>query len=277
MTLSALKPHAPKTHVQHELVSVDSLSIDSRIQRREGVKAARVEKMVATFNPNALGAITVSRRHDGHLIVVDGAHRCETVRILGYAEPLHALVYDGLTLAQEAAMFGLLNTFQAPSAISRLLTSVVAGDHDSTEIVRIVEDHGWRWAMNGDEGTFSAVQSAERVYHSAVGVLPVDAYPEVLDRTIGLITTAWHHDRQGVHQVIVMGAGQLFGRFGDAVDVTKLSTALSKERPYFVFSLAKAMHAAQGGTMAAACAKVLVGIHNKGRRVNLLPEWVWTR
>lgn len=277
MTVSALKPLATSTRVQHELVSVDSLTIDSRVQRREGVKASRVATIAADFNPDALGSITVSRRKNGTLVVLDGAHRCEAARIAEYASPLHALVYDGLTLAQEAAMFNLLNTFQAPSFISRTLAKVVAGDPESTAIVHAIEGHGWKIGLNSDNGVFSALQAAERVYRNGVGTLDVGEHPELLEQTVAFITTTWHRDRESAHQMIVLGVGQLFGRLGEAVDVTKLSKVLAQERPYNIIGHAKSMQALQGGTTPSALAKVLVGMHNKGRRTNLLPEWVWTR
>ena len=277
MTVSALKPLATNTRVQHELLSVDSLTIDSRVQRKEGVKASRVASIADNFNPDALGSITVSRRKNGTLVILDGAHRCEAARIAEYTSPLHALVYDGLTLAQEAAMFNLLNTFQAPSFISRTLAKVVAGDREATDIVHTIEGHGWKIGLNSDNGWFSAVQAAERVYRNGVGTLDNGEHPELLDQTMAFITTTWHHDRESAHQMIVLGIGQLFARFGDAVDVTKLSKALAQERPYNVISHAKAMQAYQGGTTPSALARVVVGMNNKGRRVNLLPEWVWTR
>lgn len=277
MTVSALKPIATGARVQHDLLSVDSLTIDSRVQRREGVNARRVATMAANFNPDALGAISVSRRKNGTLVLLDGAHRTEAARIAEYKHPLHALVYEGLTLAQEAAMFNLLNTFQAPSFISRTLAKVVAGDREATDIVHAIEGHGWKIGVASENGVFAALQAAERVYRNGVGTLDAGEHPELLEQAIAFITTTWHHDRESAHQMIVLGVGQLFARFGDAVDVTGLSKALAQERPYNIISHAKALQAYQGGTTPSALAKVLVGIHNKRRRVGLLPEWVWTR
>lgn len=39
----------------------------------------------------------------------------------------------------------------------------------------------------------------------------------------------------------------------------------------------KVLRDVQGGTVPAALAKILAGMHNKKRRTNLLPEWVWIR
>jgi len=277
MTVSALKPLATNSRVHHELLSVDSLTIDSRVQRREGVNARRVATIADNFNADALGALSISHRKNGALVILDGAHRCEASRIAEYNEPLHALVYEGLALAQEAAMFDLLNSFQAPSLISRILARVVAGDKESTDIVHTIEGHGWKIGLTSENGVFAAINAAQRVYRNGVGTLGPGAHIDLLDQTMAFITTTWHYDRESSHQMMVLGVAQLFARFGDAVDVTKLSKSLAQDRPYNIIGRAKAMQALQGGTVPSALAKVLVGMHNKGRRTNLLPEWVWTR
>lgn len=277
MSITALKTPDAAGRVRHELVALDRLTIDARVQRIEGVHATRAQSIADTFNPDALGTITLSRRENGAMVILDGAHRCEACRLVGYPAPLHALVYEGLTLAQEAAMFNLLNTFKQPSYISRTLARVVAGDAVATDVVRTIERHGWKIARGHENASFAAVSAAERVYTTGAGSLPAGNYPEVLDRTMALITGAWRHDRESAHQTIVQGVGQVFGRFGDAVDIVKLSTSLSQERPNAIIARARAYQSAQGGTTPAALAKVLVGVHNRGKRSRLLPDWVWTR
>lgn len=261
----------------HELVNISDLTIDPRVQRKEGVHAGRAQQIADNLTPAALGAFTLSRRDNGSLIVLDGAHRGEACRLAGYAEPVHALVYEGLTLAQEAAVFNLLNTFRQPSFISRTLARVVAGDKEATRIVATIEHHGWAIGVDSDNGTFAALHAAERVYRNGAGALTAGAYPEVLDRAIGALTAAWRHDRESAHQMVVLGLGQLYARFSDGIDTGVLALKLAQERPYSIIGYAKALHSSQGGTTPAAFAKVVVGIYNKGRRRHLLPEWVWTR
>lgn len=265
------------TNVNHELVTLDSLTIDPRVQRKEGVQVGRAQKMADAFDPNALGALTVSKRAAGQMILLDGAHRAEACRLAEYGQPLHALVYTGLTLQQEAAMFALLNTFQAPSFVSRMLAKVVAGDPAATQIVETIKGHGWTIGFSDADGSFAALAAAERVYKNGVGSLPAGPHPEVLDRAMGALTSAWRHDRESAHQMILLGLGQLFGRFGDAIDIASLANRLSQERPNTLIGNARVLQSVQGGTTTAAMAKVIVGIYNKKRRTHLLPEWVWTR
>ena len=261
---------------RYERVSVDRITIDPRVQRKEGVNRRRADQIASDWNPDAVGTITISRRSNGTLVCLDGAHRTDAARKIGQAE-LDAKVHEGLTLAQEAAIFKLLNTFQQPSFISRTLAAVVQGDPDATAVVSTIERHGWRIGLSAEDGIFSAVAAADSVYRTGAGALPRGAYPEVLDQSLSVITGAWRRDRDSAHQMVVQGAGQVIARFAEGVDLARFATVLSRQSPVELMVRARSLRASQGGTTAAALAKVLVSVYNNRLRTNLLPEWVWTR
>lgn len=245
-------------------------------QRVEGIRQRRVDQIVAEWDLSKVGTITVSRRKDGSLFCCDGAHRVSAAREVGQ-ETLPALVHEGLTRREEAELFSGLNTFNAPSAISMFLARVDKGDKGAGEMKDIIYGHGWRVGQNADNGYISAVAAVEQVYRTAASTLPEDRYPEALDWTLDVITAAWEHDRDAAHGAILKGVAQLHGRFGSDVDAKKLVAEMSLTRPRIIIGKASAMRDAAGGTIPAHVAKVLVGMHNKGKRTRLLPEWVWTR
>lgn len=259
-----------------QMVSVDKLTIDPRVQRKEGVDQRRVQQIADEYDRAALGAITVSKRRDGTMVVLDGAHRTAASRLVGVSE-IPALVYLGLTIAHEAALFVELNTFKQPSMLSRMMAARVSGDPAATAILNTIETHGWKIDYNSEAGHFAAVQAAERIYRNGCGALPLGAHRDLLDRTINLITAAWRHDRESAHQMVVQGVGLLLARFGDGINDSSFALQLAQERPYVLIGKAKAIQSGQGGTTPAAFAKVLVGIYNTRRRTARLPEWVWTR
>ena len=76
---------------------------------------------------------------------------------------------------------------------------------------------------------------------------------------------------------ILLAVAQLYGRFEAGVDTKKLVTEMAQTRPDVLIGKARALNAVQGGTVPAAMAKILAGMHNSRRRTNLLPEWVWIR
>ena len=128
-----------------------------------------------------------------------------------------------------------------------------------------------------DGGIFSAVAAADSVYRTGAGALPRGAYPEVLDQSLSVITGAWRRDRDSAHQMVVQGTGQVIARFAEGVDLARFATVLSRQSPVELMVRARSLRASQGGTTAAALAKVLVSVYNNRLRTNLLPEWVWTR
>lgn len=262
-----------ETH--HKTVSLDDLIVDPRVQRVEGLDQVRVRKMAESFNPLALGTITVSQRKNGSLVILDGMHRVAAARQAEHKAFMSAEVITGLTVQQEAELFLLLNAAKMPSAITKFLARVVMDEPAAVAMNTIVESHGWRVAPVDSNGCLIAVTAMERVYKRGA---QADAEPgAVLDRTMEVVTAAWGHDRQAVNQHIIEAVGQLIDRFGPMVDTKKLVAEMQDTRPGILIGRAKNVRDFQGGTVPAAMAKILAGMHNKKRRTNLLPEWVWIR
>ena len=261
----------------HKTVSLDDISVDLRVQRVEGVDQRRVDKIAADFNPLALGTITLSQRSNGALICLDGRHRQAGARKAGYVGFINAEVISGLTIQQEAELFLLLNATKTPSAISKFLVRVVKGDPIAVEIDTIIKAHGWHAAAQVGPGVITAVDALERVYVSGGGTVASSAHPELLDRTLEILTAAWERDQAAVQSSLLLAVAQLIGRFGHSLDTKKLVTEMQSTRPGVLVGKGKNLRDLQGGTVPAALAKILAGMHNKKRRTNLLPEWVWIR
>lgn len=256
---------------------IDSLIIDPNIQRVEGIDQRRVDKMAADFTPAALGVITVSERRDGSLVVLDGMHRTATCRQANYDRPITAEVFTGLTIEDEAGLFLRLNSGKNPTAISKFLVRVQMGDPIAVDLTDILSAHGWKVMISQDPGNLVAVDALERVYRNGGGTVSDGANHELTDRVIEIVTAAWEHDQGGVNQHMLLAVAQLVGRFGAALDTVKLVTEMQQTRPGVLIGKAKTLRDVQGGTVPAALAKILAGMHNKKRRTNLLPEWVWIR
>jgi len=70
---------------------------------------ARVDELAACFDVEQLGTPVVSHR-DGYFYVIDGQHRIEALKALGYGgRQVQCWTYQNLTEADEAAMFLTLN------------------------------------------------------------------------------------------------------------------------------------------------------------------------
>lgn len=244
------------------------VATDAGTQRVEGVDETRVAKMAADFRPHLLGTLTASERSNGSLVVIDGAHRLTTCRKVGYVKPVNVEVFTGLTLAEEAALFLGRNTAKMPSAISKFVARVAEGEPTAVAMDGIIRRHGWRVGVENEAGVLAAIDAFERVYRLG---------PDVADETLSIVTEAWEHDRQSSDLAILLGVGALVARWGDKLDRAKLVQEMSLTRPTVLKGKARTLRDVQGGTIGAALAKVLVGLHNSRKRSNLLPEWVWTR
>jgi hypothetical protein len=257
-------------------LSLDQLTIDPHVQRVEGIDQVRVNKMVAAFNPDGLGVIFVSDR-GGKLVVLDGMHRTAAARQVGYKGTIRAEVATGLTIAQEAEQFLIRNDGRMPSSISKFHARYVMGEPAAVAITDILARHGWQVSPSSDPGHLAATDAIDRVYRNAGGVLADGEHAELTDRVIEIVTAAWEHDGKATHGHMLLAVAQLLGRFGPAIDTKKLVDEMSATRPAVLIGKAKTLKDLQGGTVPAALAKTLAGMHNKKRRSNLLPDWVWIR
>lgn len=256
---------------------ITALRVDPKVQRIEGVDMKRVSRINGDFNPDALGVITVSDRGDGTYVVLDGMHRTEFARAANYQKPLDATVFSGLTVTQEAELFLLLNDARMPSALSKFHARVVMGEEVATAIHDIAARHGWTISPAAEPGHLAAIDALERVYRNAGGVLPDGAHADLTERVLEILTAAWDHDGKSTQAALLLAVAQLIGRFGASVDTKKLVTEMQATRPGVVVGRGRSLKDAQGGTLPAAIAKILAGMHNNKRRTNLLPDWVWIR
>lgn len=256
-------------------MSPSQLTVDPRVQRTEGVNGRRVKEIADNFNPCALGTITVWHKSDGTYAVIDGAHRMAAARQIGYGGEVPVTVHTGITVEQAAELFLLINEFESPSAVSRFHARVIMRDKEAIAISEVAASHGWTITRSKRPGCIAAVDALTRVYRDGGGTVPAGENRDLLDTVLGVITAAWEHAY--VSQSHLLGVAQLYGRFGAGIDTKKLVTEMSHTRPDVLLGRAKFFRDSQGGTVSAAMAKILGGMHNKGRRTNLLPEWVWIR
>lgn len=268
----------PSPKITYERIDRRRLIIDMRVQRPlDPNKIARFIKR-GGFHPAALGVITVSQRDNGDMVILNGQHRCALAEAEGYDKPMMAEIHHGLTVAEEAALFLQLNDQTTPSAVTKFLVRIEKGDPVAVEMNRIVRSFGWHVTQAAaNEGAISAVIALESIYRTAATTRPDGEHGDILNVVLAVITGAWGHTPNASNGPLMQGIAQLYGRFGGAVDTRKLMDDLKKFTPVDIHGKAKQLQSIEGGTVPAAVAKVLRGIHNNRKRTNLLPEWVWTR
>jgi len=251
-------------------ISLDRPKVDHTVQRA-AIDWVRVNRLAAIFNPNALGAITASLRPDGSLIILDGMHRWEAAKAVGYQGKVTCIQYEGLDLADEAALFLNLNNTKQVGAVDKFRVRVIAEDKAAMEMNEILIRHGWKVAVSSYEWRMSAISTFEKVYNGA-GVRVSDGNV-LADNTLHVITAAWAGQSNSAHAVILFSLGKFLGWYGTEVDTDKVIRELTAFRPMNFVADVKATGDVQHCDLSNAGARILVNLHNKKRRTHLLAPW----
>lgn len=272
------KPMIAKLDKPNRLEELDCMqfSIDPRVQRQ--LNEQRVETMSEDFKPHALGLITASRRADGHLYVLDGAHRVSAARKAKFDGLMATRVFENLTLAEEAGMFLTTNTTRAVQPIDRFKVRVTMGDPAAVAINHVLKHYGLQvnWAGNGAINAVSAVGTLEKVYYGA-GVRPEGQYSDLVDRVIGTIHKAYGPDGERINysRTMLEGLGIFWATFSKRIDPDRLTQVLQATVPRQIAAQARTLRDAKGGTIGENAAEVLHRLYNHRYRggSGKLPEF----
>lgn len=244
---------------------VSTLLVDPAIQRP--LDKRRVGKIAAELNLDALGVLTVSQRGNGDHILIDGQHRAEALKEAGQStHKAVCRIFAGLSLAEEAEMFRLLNNTAKPLYVDVFRVRVIEGDPNAVDIARTLKRSGWKISSSTGTAAFAAIAAFERIYNMD---------PVAAERTIAVITRAWGHDPIGADGRIVEGIGLVLARHGDAVATDDLIERLSKfpAGPGALLGKARGLKELIGSTVPRAVAEVVVEEYNRRRRTKALPAW----
>jgi hypothetical protein len=167
-----------------EVVRIDDLRVDHRYQRE--LNQALVERILdgrgGGYDLVAADVITVSKRENGELFIVNGQHRAAAAKISGETEML-AFVYAGLSVEQEADLRLKSNTRRSDTSLERFWGQVAAGDEDAVGLKNLVEQAGGKINRTPNSHTgINAIAALEGMY--------VDD-PDLLTWTFQAITEAY--------------------------------------------------------------------------------------
>ena len=125
----------------NELPAKD-LHVDREHYQRH-INTARVKRIAKNFDPMLFDVLKVNRRADGTYWVIDGGHRLSALSEMGRTEEyVPCLVYDGLTLQEEAALFAAQNNRAQVTAGHEFRALLASGDPTTLAIKQIVEAEG---------------------------------------------------------------------------------------------------------------------------------------
>ena len=259
---------------QIEHLAVAKLIADPKVQR--AIDVTRVGRIVNDFDSRAVAVPIVSRREDGSLHVIDGWHRVQATIAAGNGDDtIMCLVHEGLSRADEAAMFRRLNNTRQVTPVDKFRVRVVEGDEAAVTLNNILTKYGWKAEMSKYNTAFAAVAAFEGIYKGKLA--GPGSTVDVCDTLIRVITEAWGHDSAGVRSEIISGIGAVLLRYNTRVDIPKLINTLAahKNGPRGLIGRARGLHEFRGGRLADSTAEILVEEINKQKKKeeNKLPDW----
>lgn len=122
-----------------------ALQIDPSYQRslETPISEQLIRNMATSWDWRLCAPLTVSRRADGGLYVIDGQHRLAAAQMRSDVPELPCVISSFDSIADEARLFVDANTLvRKATPLDKFHARVVAGDEDAVEINRIVEAAG---------------------------------------------------------------------------------------------------------------------------------------
>jgi hypothetical protein len=254
-----------------EEIKVTDLLVDPRVQR-DGLNNAKVSKIEANFNKDALGIVTISRRPDRGLYIVDGWHRVEACKKLNTEYEITCHVYEGLTVPEEALMFLDLNTRTTPTQLEKFKVSLAAEDPTAILIDQITRSRSWKVDPMPAGGHIQAIGALYRIHNLS---LKVNADPHLLDGVLYVISRAWGNNRHASQAVILEGIAQVLAEYGDRINLNTLLERLRDRKggPRELHTNAQALANTRSGQVRNAVSELVVITYNKGARGKALHAW----
>lgn len=255
------------------MINVSLLNIDPEAQRK--LAPGWVKAHIPIFDVDQLGYVVVNKRANGKFYVVDGQHRVELIRAVGWGDQkIHAELFEGLTQEEEARLFGARNDRRAVRKFDKFRISVTAGDPNATAIERIVREAGLKISDQSTDGQVCAVDALERIYAGG-GIASAKEGPKALARTLRTISAAWGKQAASFNGAVMLAIGLVFIRYNGQVDEMDLAKKLAPIPGGAPGLLGKGRSQKElGGRSVHHCiASIVVNLYNKGRRTGKVEGW----
>ena len=253
-------------------VMLGMLNIDRGYQR--DIRDRKVKGLKANWDWRKFDPLSVSRRIDGprkgELFVWDGQHRyLAASELFSEYQELPCYIND-LTYQQEAELFARQHENEsAVGGNSRFNALLQAGDPEATDVVRIVQDTGFRVNLRqysthkGTEGNAIQAMAALLRLYQTLG-------PDELRVTLHVISRSWPVGvPERINARIIGGVAHFIHHFPEAkVEHLIAQLSLPDATPQRILQGA-AVYSATGGSMGGlqpAASRAILDKYNRGLR-----------
>lgn len=208
-----------------QVVLLADLHVDQSYQR--GEKPSHIAKIAREFIGGATGILTVGRRADGTLWLIDGQQRRKALERLG-VDRWPAEVIPSSGPAYEAAIYHKRNSSRVNLSPKDLFRAALeANDPVARECKAAVEAAGYRLTLfNGGSDDHNNINCVRTLY-----VVTRTHGGAVITRTLNVIRRAWPSGAGTRHELMPTGLIRLMIAQGDRVDDDRLVRVLSEHDP----------------------------------------------
>lgn len=177
--------------------------LTSGLPYQRPVDEKEVDRLIREWDDRLLEPLTISFR-EGRFNVVDGQHRIAAMLKKNGGREVMApcKVYSGLTYEEEAALCYKLDKAKKRLSLSQSTNALVESGEDAevTEIRRLIEENGFRWALGQRSGKEYEI-IATRATINAYRLLGGDAF----ERMLRLLDRTWHGAPHSLNAVVLSG------------------------------------------------------------------------
>lgn len=269
----------PETNVKRvesiiEYVPVEQIKIDFSYQRP--ISQEKVKTIASKFDPAVAGLLLLSLRSCGDFFCIDGQHRLAAMLKINWLEA-RCEIKEGLTIAQEAALFRLANTARkSPEALDLFRARLVEGDPVALAIGQVVEKCGLAIQFKRPIGNHWGRETPSSIW--AVGALE-DIYNKggagLLEYLLTLSLESWPGDYEALSGRVLSGLldfhqkyeGQYDRKaFVEKMNATKIMMLQNKAKFY-----AENLHTSQYKMFGKALQEAY-DWHRRGKRLEPRPD-----
>lgn len=263
MTESTAAPKHVERVARLRWVPIAEMAVTPTAQR--DLRTHRVAHLVSNFDPEQIGNPTVNHR-DGVYYVVDGQHRIEAMKAVGWGDQaVQCWTYEGMSEAEEAESFLKLNDKLTVSTFDKFKVGVQAGRVAESDVDRIVRFHGLHIARGDAAGVVGCPGTLLKVYKMCG--------PGVLSRTLNVVSQGFGD--VGLDAYVIEGVALMLARYGQEIDTVRAVERFGAARGGVagLLNRAQTIRAKQGGQKAHCVAAAAVEIYNASRGGKKLASW----
>lgn len=263
-----IQQDAVPSGAKFEWILLTDLRRDPRSER--AIQDYKVRRFVDNFDPDAIGVIYVNRRANGSLVVFDGQHRCAAMKLMGWDDQrVPSLVYDGLSVEDEARLFVILNRERSkPRPHEVYEKSVTAGDVTACGVESVLRKRGLKVGAGPKTGGIQAAGALLDIVRK-YGV-------KRLDDVIATVQGAWGVDSTSFQTTMLRAVTIVFTTFRK-LDRARLVATLARHEPRALMAKASSrqredLELGLRRHVDEVLARNIVALYNRGLRANRL-EW----